>query len=165
MVYCPLKSKWLLDCRTFLISHVLHPRLIRSDLPRNRPEMKRDLASAYVLCLRTLIVPNLQRDKGRSQKSRKQTKWLGVFYKVDFRTKKLQNYRNMLYIWSRIVRPIEPYERKAIQNIKSPGGNLRHFFLRVSEVIRSHGKPRWMLVVTYNQALAPNMGPRLSKTR
>ena len=28
--------------------------------------MSRDLASAYVLCLHTFVVPNLQRDEGKS---------------------------------------------------------------------------------------------------
>ena len=32
----------------------------------NESGVSRDLASAYVLCLRTFIVPNLQRDKGKS---------------------------------------------------------------------------------------------------
>ena len=32
----------------------------------NESGASRDLASAYVLCLRTLVVPNLQRDKGGS---------------------------------------------------------------------------------------------------
>ena len=31
----------------------------------NESGVSRDLASAYVLCLRTFVVPNLQRDKGR----------------------------------------------------------------------------------------------------
>ena len=45
---------------------LLCPRLIRSKLLKDRPEMTRDLASAYVLCLCTLVVPNSQRDKERS---------------------------------------------------------------------------------------------------
>ena len=32
----------------------------------NESGVSRDLASAYVLCLRTLVVPNLQRDEGGS---------------------------------------------------------------------------------------------------
>ena len=32
----------------------------------NESGVSRDLASAYVLCLRTFVVPNLQRDEGRS---------------------------------------------------------------------------------------------------
>ena len=32
----------------------------------NGSGVSRDLASAYVLCLRTLVVPNLQRDEGGS---------------------------------------------------------------------------------------------------
>ena len=31
----------------------------------NESGMSRDLASAYVLCLRTFVVPNLQRNKGK----------------------------------------------------------------------------------------------------
>ena len=33
---------------------------------RNESGVSRDLASAYVLCLRTFVVPNLRRDKGKS---------------------------------------------------------------------------------------------------
>ena len=32
---------------------------------KNESGVSRDLASAYVLCLRTFVVPNLQRDEGR----------------------------------------------------------------------------------------------------
>ena len=39
----------------------------------NESRMNRDLASAYVLCLRTFVVPNLQRDKGRNLGKQEQT--------------------------------------------------------------------------------------------
>ena len=52
--------------RTIFEAMMLCPRPIGSKLLKDRAEMKRDLASAYVLCLRTLVVPNLRRDKGRS---------------------------------------------------------------------------------------------------
>ena len=32
----------------------------------NESRVSRDLASAYVLCLHTFVVPNLQRDEGKS---------------------------------------------------------------------------------------------------
>ena len=32
----------------------------------NESGVSRDLASAYVLCLRTFVVPNLRRDEGKS---------------------------------------------------------------------------------------------------
>ena len=39
----------------------------------NESGVSRDLASAYVLCLRTFAVPNLQRDEGRSLGKQEQT--------------------------------------------------------------------------------------------
>ena len=51
----------------------MHARLLRvtfgSEWVRtseNESGTSRDLASAYVLCLRTLVIPNLQRDEGGS---------------------------------------------------------------------------------------------------
>ena len=49
-----------------LRTRVLRSGLNGSELPKNESGVSRDLASAYVLCLRTLVVPNLQRDEGGS---------------------------------------------------------------------------------------------------
>ena len=80
------------------VNRLLCPRPIGSKLPKDESRMIRDLSSAYVLCLRTLVVPNLQRDKRKSQESRKQTGRLRRLTKLILELEKLQNYRNELYI-------------------------------------------------------------------
>ena len=57
------KANWFPESNVW---DLLCPRPIGSELPKDRPEMTKDLASAYVLCLCTLVVPNLRRDKERS---------------------------------------------------------------------------------------------------
>ena len=51
--------------------------------------MSRDLASAYVLCLHTFVVPNLRRDKGKGLGKKEQIgrlKKLMRMNEVDFKT-------------------------------------------------------------------------------
>ena len=45
---------------------LLRPGPNESELSENESGVSRDLASAYVLCLRTFVVPNLWRDEGKS---------------------------------------------------------------------------------------------------
>ena len=45
---------------------LLRPGPNGSELPKDESGVSRDLASAYVLCLHTFVVPNLRRDKGKS---------------------------------------------------------------------------------------------------
>ena len=66
---------------------MLHPGPNGSELLKDESRVSRDLASAYVLCLCTFVVPNLRRDEGKSLGKKEQIgrlRKLTRVNKVDF---------------------------------------------------------------------------------
>ena len=62
---------------------LLRPGPNGSELPKDESGVSRDLASAYVLCLRTFVVPNLRRDEGKSLGKKEQIERLRKLTRVN----------------------------------------------------------------------------------